>query len=41
MKSYIDNDNDANVWNGRARFNAVFNDWRFACLGGVSSGSAL
>ena len=41
IKSYIDNGNDANVWNGRARFNAVFNDWRFACLGGVTSGSAL
>lgn len=41
MKSYIENGNDANVWNGRARFNAAFNDWRFACLGGVSSGSAL
>ena len=41
IKSYIDNGNDANVWNGRSRFNAVFNDWRFACLGGVSSGTAL
>ena len=41
MKSYIENSNDANMWNGRSRFNAVFNDWRFACLGGVSSGTAL
>lgn len=41
MKSYIDEGTDVNVWGGRCRFNATFNDWRFACLGGVSSGTAL
>ncbi len=33
--------NDANVWKGRARFNACFNDFRFACLGGVEGGTDL
>lgn len=33
--------NDANVWKGRARFNASFNDWRFACLGGIKGGTDL
>ncbi len=33
--------NDANVWKGYARFNAGFNDWRFAAIGGVKEGSAL
>ena len=32
-------ENDANVWKGRARFIAGFNDWRFAAVGGVSSAS--
>lgn len=39
--SYINNSNDANVWNGRARFCAGFNDFRFACLGGVAGGTDL
>lgn len=34
-------DNDANVWKGYARFIAGFNDWRFACAGGISGGSQL
>ena len=34
-------DNDANVWKGRARFNAGFNDFRFACLGGMAGGTDL
>lgn len=41
MKSYIDNGTDANVWAGRSRFNATFQDWRFAALGGVPTGKAL
>lgn len=34
-------DNDANVWKGYARFSAGFNDWRFACCGGMAGGDAL
>ena len=34
-------DNDANQWNGYARFIAGFNDWRFACLGGMAGGTQL
>lgn len=41
IRSIINNDNDANVWLGRARFNASFNDFRFACLGGVEGGTDL
>lgn len=41
VHSYINNANDANVWNGRARFTAGFNDFRFACLGGVAGGTDL
>ena len=41
VRSFIDENTDANVWNGRSRFNAAFNDWRFAAVGGVSSGSTL
>lgn len=41
MTSYVDQNTDANVWNGRARWNAVFNDWRFACCGGISGGTDL
>ena len=33
--------NDANLWKGYARFTAGFNDWRFACLGGMDGGDAL
>lgn len=40
VKSVID-DNDANRWKGRSRFNATFNDWRFACVGGMKNGTAL
>lgn len=40
VKSVID-ENDANRWKGRARFNAGFNDWRFAALGGVATGKEL
>lgn len=41
VRSTIDENTDANVWRGRSRFNATFNDWRFAAVGGVSTGSAL
>ena len=33
--------NDANLWKGYARFSAGFNDWRFACVGGITGGTAL
>lgn len=41
VKSYIDNGTDANVWNGRSRFNAAFNDFRFAAAGGMEGGTQL
>ena len=41
VKSWIDDNNDNNVWNGRARFGAGFNDWRFAAVAGVFGGSDL
>lgn len=33
--------NDANVWNGYARFTAGFNDWRGFAAGGITGGSTL
>lgn len=41
VRSTIDENTDANVWRGRSRFNAAFNDWRFAAIGGVAAGNAL
>ena len=41
VRSTIDENTDANVWRGRSRFNAGFNDWRYAAIGGVAAGSAL
>ena len=41
VKSRIDDDTDANIWQGYARFTAGFNDWRFACCGGITGGTAL
>lgn len=41
VRSTIDENTDANVWRGRSRFNATFNDWRFACIGGVAGGTEL
>lgn len=41
VRSFIDDNTDANVWNGRSRFNATFNDWRFAAVGGVAAGNVL
>jgi hypothetical protein len=40
VNSWIDNSNDNNVWNGRARFGLGFSDWRQICLGGVSGKTA-
>lgn len=41
VRSAIDENTDANVWRGRSRFNATFNDWRFACIGGIPGGTEL
>lgn len=41
VRSTIDENTDANMWRGRSRFNAAFNDWRFAAIGGVAAGNAL
>lgn len=41
IHSDIDLNTDANVWRGRSRFNAAFNDWRFAAIGGFAGGTAL
>lgn len=41
MKSYIDENTDNNVWKGRARFTAGFNDWRAFLVCGCASGSTL
>ena len=41
VRSTIDENTDANVWRGRSRFNACFNDWRFAAVGGVEAGIPL
>lgn len=41
VRSSIDENTDANVWRGRARFVAGFNDWRAIAVGGVSGGTQL
>lgn len=41
VKSSIDENTDANVWRGYARFTAGFNDWRAFALGGISGGTQL
>lgn len=41
VRSTVDENTDANVWRGRSRFNATFNDWRFAAVGGISGGTTL
>lgn len=41
VRSTIDDNTDANVWRGRSRFNATFNDWRFAAAGGIAEGESL
>lgn len=39
IKSYVDENTDDNVWKGRARFNAGFNNWRAfaACYPGATA----
>ena len=41
VRSSIDENTDANVWRGYARFTAGFNDWRAFAIGGISGGSSL
>lgn len=41
VKSYIDENTDANVWKGRARFTAGFFDFRAFAVGGVAGGTEL
>lgn len=41
VKSRIDDDTDANVWDGYARFGAGFNDWRAFAIGGMTGGDKL
>lgn len=41
VRSTIDENTDSNVWRGRSRFKATFNDWRFASVGGITGGTAL
>lgn len=41
VHSWVDENNDNNVWNGRARFSAGFNNWRAVCIGGVTGGTDL
>ena len=41
VKAFVDNANDAAVYQGRARFSAGFNNWRGMLMGGVSTGTEL
>ncbi len=41
VSSKIDDNTDANVWRGRARFTAGFHDWRGIACAGVSGATAL
>ena len=41
IRSTIDENTDANVWRGRARFTAGFHDWRGIACAGVSGATAL
>lgn len=41
VKSYIDENNDNNVFKGRSRFSAGFNNWRAFALLGAASGTEL
>lgn len=41
VKSYIDENTDNNVWTGRSRFNAGFNDWRGFAVAGITDASDL
>ena len=41
VRSTLDENTDANVWRGYARFTAGFNDWRAFAVGGVTGGDTL
>lgn len=41
VRSDVDQNTDAAIWRGRARFNATGNDWRFIAFGGVTGGTDL
>lgn len=41
IRSSKDENTDANVWRGYARFTAGFNDWRAFAVGGISGGDTL
>ena len=41
VSSKVDDNTDAAVWRGRARFNATGNDWRFIAVGGVTGGTNI
>jgi len=41
VRSTIDENTDANVWRGYARFTAGFNDWRAFAIGGAEGGTEL
>ena len=41
VSSKIDDNTDANVWRGRARFTAGFHDWHGIAVAGVSGATAL
>ena len=41
VRSTLDENTDANVWRGRARFTAAFNDWRGIACAGVSGATDL
>lgn len=41
ITSFVDNNTNANVWDGYARFTAGFNDWRGIAAAGVSGASSL
>ncbi|MBQ2897981.1 MAG: hypothetical protein IJE46_06670 [Clostridia bacterium] len=41
VKSYIDENNDNNIFKGRARFTAGFNNWRAFAISGIKGGDTL
>ena len=41
VKSDIDPNTDANIFKGRARYSAAFNDFRFAAAGGMTGAASL
>ena len=41
IRSEVDGNTDANVWKGRARWGAGFNDWRFAAVAGITDATTL